>query len=200
MAGDTVTFADINMGTRDGPDLSRAVTPEEGHEPALEDKTTKSMAANATHAEAKMGLLEGIRLYPKAAFWSILLSTTIVMEGFDNVLTGQFYALPQFKRRFGALQPDGSYEVPAAWQAGLSNGVLLGSLLGILAAGWAADRWGYRRVMMAELCITIGTIFIYFFAQNIQTLMVAAVLMGFPFGGYETLVSQTLAQPFCDQG
>ena len=166
---------------------------EEGPRPGPADgATTVDMAAKATDSEHKMSLLEGIRTYPKAIAWSVLLSATIIMEGFDNVLTGQFYALPQFKRKFGEQQPDGSFEVPAAWQAGLSNGVLVGSLVGISIAGWAAERFGYRRTMMVELCVTVGVVFIYFFAQNIQTLMVAAVLMGIPFGGYETLVSVSL--------
>ena len=156
--------------------------------------TTKDMAANATAAEHKMSLLDGIRTYPKAMGWSVLMSASIIMEGFDHVLTGQLYALPQFKRKFGVQQPNGTYEVPAPWQAGLSNGVILGSLIGILIASWAANRFGYRKTMAAELCLTMSAVFIYFFAQNIQTLMVAAVLMGIPFGGYETLVSVMLSR------
>jgi hypothetical protein len=37
-----------------------------------------------------MTLLEGIRLYPKAVFWSIVISTCIVMEGYDVSLVGNF--------------------------------------------------------------------------------------------------------------
>lgn len=48
------------------------------------------------------------------------------MEGFDVVLLNQLFAYTPFKDRFGDLQPDGSYELSAAWQSGLSNGALVG--------------------------------------------------------------------------
>jgi hypothetical protein len=30
-------------------------------------------------------------------------------------------AFPQFNKKYGQMLPDGSYQVPAPWQAGLSN-------------------------------------------------------------------------------
>ena len=38
-------------------------------------------AKTATEKEQKMTLMQGIKLYPKAIAWSILISTCIVMEG-----------------------------------------------------------------------------------------------------------------------
>ena len=43
-------------------------------------------AAKATQAEHNMTLLEDLRTYPKAVGWSVLISTAVVMEGFDTVL------------------------------------------------------------------------------------------------------------------
>lgn len=45
-------------------------------------------AAKATEAEHRMSLMEGLRTYPKAVGWSVLISTAIVMEGFDTILMG----------------------------------------------------------------------------------------------------------------
>lgn len=39
-------------------------------------------AKSATDKEHNMTLLEGIRLYPKAVAWSVLISTCICMEGY----------------------------------------------------------------------------------------------------------------------
>jgi SP family general alpha glucoside:H+ symporter-like MFS transporter len=36
-------------------------------------------ARSATEKEHKMTLMQGIRLYPKAIFWSVLISSTIIM-------------------------------------------------------------------------------------------------------------------------
>lgn len=71
-------------------------------------------AKSAADAEHKMTLLQGIRTYPKAIAWSVLISTCIAMEGYDISLVNNFYAFPQFTRKYGELTPDGSYQVPAA--------------------------------------------------------------------------------------
>lgn len=50
-------------------------------------------ARSAAQKEQKMTLMQGIKLYPKAVAWSILISTCIVMEGFDIVLVNNFCEL-----------------------------------------------------------------------------------------------------------
>ena len=70
-------------------------------------------AKAATDKEQSMTLLQGIRTYPKAVAWSVLISTCIAMEGYDISLVNNFYAFPPFNRKYGELMPDGSYQVPA---------------------------------------------------------------------------------------
>lgn len=53
----------------------------------------------------------------------------------DVVLLGSFYALPTFVRDYGELQADGTYNISSAWQAGLSNAVQVGSIIGLLLNG-----------------------------------------------------------------
>jgi len=89
-------------------------------------------AASATDKEHKMGLWQGIKLYPKAIFWAGLISLCCAMEGYDIALIGNFYAFPPFNRKYGELQPNGTYQVPARWQAGLSNGAQCGQIVGLL--------------------------------------------------------------------
>jgi SP family general alpha glucoside:H+ symporter-like MFS transporter len=40
--------------------------------------------------EHKMTLREGLRLYPKAIAWSVLISSICAMEGYDVALIGNF--------------------------------------------------------------------------------------------------------------
>lgn len=47
-------------------------------------------AKAATDNEHRMTLLQGIKLYPKAVGWSMLISLCIAMEGFDLCLLGTF--------------------------------------------------------------------------------------------------------------
>jgi hypothetical protein len=47
-------------------------------------------AKAATDIERKMTFYNGCRLYPKAMAWSFLLSSTIIMEGYDTTLINSF--------------------------------------------------------------------------------------------------------------
>lgn len=90
-----------------------------GHYPSTDGPSDDPMvkiiqnARAATEKERNMGLWKGMRIYPKAVAWSILISTCIAMEGYDISLVNNFYAFPQFNRKYGELQSDGSYQVPA---------------------------------------------------------------------------------------
>jgi MFS transporter, SP family, general alpha glucoside:H+ symporter len=47
-------------------------------------------AQRATEKEHRMSLWQGIKLYPKAVAWSMLISTCICMEGYDVCLLSNF--------------------------------------------------------------------------------------------------------------
>jgi SP family general alpha glucoside:H+ symporter-like MFS transporter len=143
----------------------------------------------ATDAEHAMTLREAIKKYPKAIGWSILLSSAIAMEGFDIVLIAAFFAFPAFTKKYGVLQGDGTYEVPAPWQAGLSNGARVGEILGLFLNGIIAERYGFKRTMIGSLCALSAFIFIPFFAPNIKVLEVGEILMGIPWGVFQTLTT-----------
>lgn len=62
------------------------------------NRSTSSILKDAKAAadkERSMTLWEGIRLYPKAIAWSVLISTCIVMEGYDISLVTNFCESPQ---------------------------------------------------------------------------------------------------------
>lgn len=146
-------------------------------------------AREATETEHQMSLWQGIKLYPKAVGWSMLLSTAIIMEGYDVVLLGTFYAYPAFQKKYGVLQPDGSYQLTAAWQSGLSNGANVGEILGLFINGIVSERYGYRKVMIVSLACLVGCIFIPFFAPNVHALEAGEILMGIPWGVFQTLTT-----------
>ena len=61
------------------PDAEMRVSTAEDADKARERLV--AFAKSATDKERKMTLLQGIKLYPKAIAWSVLISTCIVMEG-----------------------------------------------------------------------------------------------------------------------
>ncbi|KAK3052854.1 hypothetical protein LTR09_005918 [Extremus antarcticus] len=124
-------------------------------------------ARAATDKEHRMSLIEGIRTYPKAIGWSMLISLCIAMKAFDLCLLNTFYGIPQFQKQFGDLQDDGTYQIPAPWQAGLSNSRQAAEFVGLIVnAAWTA---------------------IYFTAETRVQLLVAGVLSGIPWGIFQTL-------------
>ncbi|TKX23137.1 general alpha-glucoside permease-like protein 1 [Elsinoe australis] len=151
-------------------------------------------AAIATKKEQSMSLLQGIRMYPYAVGWSVFLSTCIVMEGFDKALIYSLFAMDPFKRKFGTQLPDGTYELTAAWQSGLANASLVGEITGLWINGILAERYGYRKTIIGALAIVTACIFLPFFAQNLPTLVAGQVLLGVPFGIFQTITTTYAAE------
>lgn len=58
-------------------------------------------AKQATAIEHSMTVWKSIKTYRKAVFWSVIVSATIIMEGYDTTLIGSFFAYPMFKQKYG---------------------------------------------------------------------------------------------------
>lgn len=144
-------------------------------------------AKKATKAEHKMTFLSGVRLYPKAIGWSILLSTTIIMEGYDTTLINSFLAFPVFRRAYGAPSHGSGYQISPAWQGGLTNGATVGEIIGLFFNGLVTDRFGYHKTMIGSLIWLSIFVFLAFFGFNIKMLLAADILCGLSWGIFQTL-------------
>ena len=90
-AGDTTAVAMPPPGVDE-----KAGDPHDGNA-AAQHKVMDRIIENArlaTEKEQKMTLAQGVRLYPKAVLWSVLISTCIVMEGYDVCLINNFCQCP----------------------------------------------------------------------------------------------------------
>lgn len=142
-------------------------------------------AKNASDAEHAQTFLQAIKANRKAVFWSALISMSIVMEGYDTILMGNFFGYPAFQRKYGKdFGGDTGYQVTGPWQAGLSNASNCGTVIGIAINGWASARFGYRKVMLVSLFFMNAFIFITFFAPTVEVLCVGQVLCGTWFQSY----------------
>ncbi|KAK9369877.1 general substrate transporter [Lipomyces kononenkoae] len=130
---------------------------------------------------------EAFRLYPKAIAWSLIVSLTVVMEGYDMNLIGNFYAYNTFKQKYGVYFPGTGYQITAPWQAALSNGPTIGTFFGGLINGYCSTRYGHRRVLMCALVAMIAFIFITFFAPSVEVLFVGELLCGTTWGIFATI-------------
>uniref|UniRef100_A0A8H7TMV6 Major facilitator superfamily (MFS) profile domain-containing protein n=1 Tax=Bionectria ochroleuca TaxID=29856 RepID=A0A8H7TMV6_BIOOC len=148
-------------------------------------------AAQAARSEHEMSLWQAVKTYPKAIGWSMLVSSTLIMEGYDLALLGNLYASPVFNKKYGVWsEANNKYQISAAWQSGLSNGARAGEIIGLIIAGWITDRYGSKMTTIGFLVMMIVTIFALFFAPNIQILVVGEVLCGIPWGAFQSVAAQ----------
>jgi SP family general alpha glucoside:H+ symporter-like MFS transporter len=189
-------MAPSNVQDISPPDEPLHFPEKDRYQPTKEMNEVTRNAKYATDKEHKMTLIQGIRLYPKAVGWSLLISTCICMEGYDVCLLSNFYAFPQFNQKYGERLPDGTYQVPARWQAGLSNGANVGEIIGLFINGWVSERFGYRYTVMACLILIVAFTAIFFTAQSVVSLQVAEILCGIPWGVFQTLTI-TYASEVC---
>jgi SP family general alpha glucoside:H+ symporter-like MFS transporter len=137
--------------------------------------------------ERSMTLREGIHLYPKAITWSVLLSMTLIMEGFSTILVPNLFSMQAFRKQFGGLQANGQYEISADWQSALVNGGLAGQIVGLFATGTLAERIGYRYTLMVGLVAMSLFILVPFFATSKEVLLIGQCLLGMPWGMFQCI-------------
>ncbi|KAH8705544.1 maltose permease MAL31 [Talaromyces proteolyticus] len=141
----------------------------------------------AEDEQHKQSVWEALWAHPKAVFWSFMVSMCVIMEGYDTILLGNFFAYPQFARKFGTWIPsENQYQLTASWQAGLNNASGVGAFFGAIANGYLVDRFGQKRVILASLVGLSMLLFIVFFAPNIEALLIGELLCGFPWGIFAT--------------
>jgi hypothetical protein len=120
------------------PEIKK-ITAELDHD---EHMPSKQGAHHALVQEKHMSLWQAVKLYPKAVGWSMVLSTALVMEGYDLLLLSNLYANPLFNEKYGTLGKGGVYTVTAPWQSGLSNGARCGEMIGLAINGFLSERYG----------------------------------------------------------
>ncbi|PVI04244.1 sugar transporter [Periconia macrospinosa] len=167
-------------------DIGEKASVEEHHYEKHDDDFAQ--AKQAADDEHQLTLIQAIHRHPNAVLWSVLLSTCIVMEGYDIVLISSFFAQPAFSRKYGHYQPDsGTYQITASWQNGLNNAGTVGTILGAFGNGLFSHKYGYRPVLFTSLVSICAFIFISVFAPSLPVLLVGQFLCGIPWGVFATM-------------
>ncbi|KAJ9480383.1 putative Maltose permease MAL31 (putative) [Pseudozyma hubeiensis] len=150
-------------------------------------------SARSTKWQTSSTLRETFRRWPKSVVWSVLFSLAIVQIGYDSSILSSFFAQPAFTAKFGTckLADDGSQdcEITAPWQQGLTNGAWIGGIIGLQLAGSVAERIGHLRLMMISTVLMLSFVFIPFFATSLPIFLAGQILMGIPWGGFQSLAS-----------
>lgn len=144
-------------------------------------------ANEANERERGMKLRDAFRIYPKAVCWSIILSSSIIMEGYDTAVTGSFNAYPSWLNKFGTRAKDGTLNIAPHWQNGIGAATNCGEIIGLQVAGFLSERTGYRITLIVALTFLIGFIFIPFFAPSLGVFLVGQFMQGISWGVFQTM-------------
>lgn len=157
------------------------------HERPSEKWVDTAGAQTAFTAERSETFIGSIKKNKRAVMWSLILSTAIIMEGYDTSLLPSFYGYPSFQKHYGEYYPDiDGYQLSGPWQAGLSNGVNVGVIFGGFINGWASNRFGYKKTMTVAMTFMAAALFVVFFSPNVVVLLVGEILCGLPWGVFAT--------------
>lgn len=136
-----------------------------------------------------------------------MISMSIIIEGYDTIPIGNFFAYPTFQKKYVQYNEDDiGWQVSALWQTGLNMASTVGCIFGQLAwnqtwlsradkplgglmNGYFASRFGYRTGMIVALGFLTGFIFITLFANFATVLLVSQILCGFSWGVFATVGS-----------
>ncbi|KAI0968024.1 general alpha-glucoside permease [Xylaria arbuscula] len=152
-------------------------------------------ADEANERERGMTLRHAFKIYPKAIGWSMLLSSCLIMEGYQTAVVGSVnLAYPAFTSRFGIVAPNGDHVIPASWQNGISGATNVGEIIGLQIAGVVSERWGYRWTIMGALIAVIGFIFFPFFAGSLTVFLVGELFQGMAWGVFQTMTTAYAAE------
>lgn len=141
----------------------------------------------ATLEEHEMTARQALKDYLPSVLWSMIMSATIIMEGYDTILMSSFFAYPSFKEKFGKQLPSGEYQVTGPWQSALGCASTIGIIIALLFNGVLVERYGHRRIILVNLVFMAGFIFITVFARNVEMLLIGQILNGFPWGFFSVI-------------
>lgn len=116
-----------------------------------------------------------------------VISTTVVMEGYDVTLLSSFFGYPAFRRKYGEwVNDEHGYQISSAWLAGLNDISAVGSIVGALLNGYLTAKYGHRKVIMGSLVMLTAFIFMTFFAPTIEVQLVGQFFCNIPWGVFAT--------------
>ncbi|TVY63982.1 General alpha-glucoside permease [Fusarium oxysporum f. sp. cubense] len=164
--------------------------PQSPGQPAYEAAMLVSRAQAADAADRQLTIWQALKKYKKAVLWSTLLSTALIMEGYDVVIINGFFGQPQFAEKFGEYNPaTDKKEISAAWQSGLSNSALVGELAGLACNFFATDKFGCRLTYCFFMAWLTCAIFISVFAPSLSVLAFGEAMSGISWGVFQTLTT-----------
>jgi hypothetical protein len=140
------TIAIVNMATTTEYTLEKIA----GHH--VEETLGQGALIDAKHAadeEHAQSLWQAIKANKNAVGWSVLVSMSVVMEGYDTILIGNFFGYPEFQKKYGHdYGGTTGYQISAPWQTGLGMASTVGAIFGV--SPLSSVNYSNGRLIMSE--------------------------------------------------
>lgn len=134
-------------------------------------------AARYTETEHSLTFCSAIKLYYPAVLWALVINLATLCQGLDGQVIGALVGIEPFKQHFG-VEYQGDYIIEAHWLGAFNYANKVGSIIGAFCAGMAYDRLGLRRVIALSSSLSIGFVFVQFFASHPAQLVAGILLNG----------------------
>lgn len=148
------------------------------------------------------GLQQSIRLYPKIVAYSIGLTSSFLLAGYDAVIVGTITAVPRFQADFGERYGS-RYIIPSVWMSLWSALGYVGSMAGGAVGGPWQDRAGRKWPLAGGSLISavaIAVLYVSNLPDDINSrrglFLAGKIILGFSSGilmaATQTYISETV--------
>ncbi|RMJ27958.1 Sugar and other transporter [Aspergillus sp. HF37] len=172
----------------------------------MEKQSSSECAAAAAHhveniEQPQPTLQQSIRLYPKIVAYSIGLTSSFLLAGYDAVIVGTITAVPRFQADFGERYGS-RYIIPSVWMSLWSALGYVGSMVGGAVGGPWQDRAGRKWPLAGGSLISavaIAVLYVSNLPDDIDSrrglFLAGKIILGFSSGilmaATQTYISET---------
>ncbi|KAL8277948.1 hypothetical protein RQP46_009580 [Phenoliferia psychrophenolica] len=118
-----------------------------------------------------------------------------ILYGYDGTYFTGILAMDTFKKDFGTLQADGTYDIGSKYQSLFASIVQAGEFVGALAAGFIGNRNGRKGAMYVSIAIVgLGALLQLIVTGSLPLLVVGRLILGMGVGIISNCVTLYLSE------
>lgn len=138
---------------------------ETGHELECAQQMDPNSGNHTRLQEHQLSPFRAAQKWPCATAWGLYAAYTCLLASFDTQAANMVLGIPQFRKDFGKKFA-GEYVLDANWQSALYGGPIASTVCGTFAAGYLADKFGRKPLMIGAIAASFAAISIEFVATT----------------------------------